>query len=217
MFASEFKTALLATILATSAAVAQAEVITFEGIADRNSYKTLSLATPLVPLAGYSISPIRSSSALVIDAGLYGSGTTYASNATDYLMMATSSSITLTSTSNLLFNVNSIDLAKFYGAGSNMASIANITGTFANGTKISKSHQSNTINLLTTNDFTTVMLSDFTNLKSLTIFTDNYQIGIDNIVVTQSAAVTDMPEPASLAILGLGLFGIGVARRRKSV
>jgi hypothetical protein len=46
--------------------------------------------------------------------------------------------------------------------------------------------------------------------------TDNqgfFQAGIDNIQISSSATV---PEPTSIALLGLGLFGFVAARRRKS-
>lgn len=76
----------------------------------------------------------------------------------------------------------------------------------------------NNDNSVSTNDFTTVRLQGFTNLQSFTIgLTNGGALSVDNIVINQVAAATAaVPEPASLAILGLGRVGIGVARRRKT-
>jgi len=38
----------------------------------------------------------------------------------------------------------------------------------------------------------------------------------DLVITTTSAATVDVPEPASLAILGIGMLGIGLASRRKN-
>jgi hypothetical protein len=218
MFTTKFKTVLLATILATSAAAAQADVITFEGIAASNSYKIYNVSGN-VPLVGYALSTSATNAAFVFDSGYYAANSKAASNGTDYLRIIPGSSVTLTGTTNPLFSVNSIDLANYYyyNGGTASDSTATLTGTFANGTTISATYLLNNNNPLTTNDFTTELLSGFTNLTSFKIAATGYYLDIDNIVVTQGTAATaDVPEPASLAILGLGLAGIAAVRRRKS-
>jgi hypothetical protein len=40
-------------------------------------------------------------------------------------------------------------------------------------------------------------------------------LGIDSLIINVNAATGEVPEPASLAILGAGLIGMGAARRRK--
>ena len=51
----------------------------------------------------------------------------------------------------------------------------------------------------------------WTNLASVQFATSN-DAGLDNIVV--NSAVSAVPEPASLALIALGLAGIGLARKR---
>lgn len=154
---SKFKIALLAAILATSAAAAQADVITFEGIATTNGYKTYS-GSGNVPLTGYALAIAGTSLAAVYDSGFFAySSSSYAANGTDFLRVTFASYVTLTSTSQSLFSVNSIDLANYlYSSGSTISdSTATLTGTFANGTTISKTYLLNNNNAVSTNDFTT--------------------------------------------------------------
>lgn len=59
----------------------------------------------------------------------------------------------------------------------------------------------------------TTTFSGFTNLASLSITTSF--IGFQGFPVLDDITVTSVPEPATLALLGIGLVGMGLARRRK--
>jgi PEP-CTERM motif len=45
---------------------------------------------------------------------------------------------------------------------------------------------------------------------------DNIGMLLDNVSLTSMSVPTSIPEPGSLALLGLGLFGLGFTRRRKT-
>lgn len=172
-----------------------------------------------MPLSDYALSPSAANSAFVIDSTPYDPNALYVHNGTDYLALVGGASVTLASTANPFFSVKSIDLANYYyyDGRSEFNATATLTGTFADGTTISASYEFSNNNVLTTNDYVTELLGDFTNLTSFKIAASGYYLAIDNIVVTQvAAATTNVPEPASLAILGLGLVGIAAGRRRKS-
>lgn len=44
-----------------------------------------------------------------------------------------------------------------------------------------------------------------------------YDIGLDNVKISGGPPSTSVPEPASLALLGIGLAGLGAMRRRKQM
>jgi hypothetical protein len=205
MVTTPFKAALLTLALAFVASTARATTIDFEGVVPTNSYASYGMGT--YSTNGYNIS--ASSSAWIFSAGYYGQNV-IGSDGTAYYMFQSGSNATLTSTASKLFDVSSVDLGNWSGSAN-----ALLTGTFADGTTVSSYYDLNNNNALTTNDFTTANLTGFTNLMSFKITAGGNYVQVDNIAINAAAAA--VPEPASLALLGLGLAAIGAVRRKKSV
>jgi hypothetical protein len=211
MFSSLFKPALLIALTALSTGAAHATTITFEDLAPARS--GVSYSNTFSPVPGYTFQLGAAASAFVVDSATYVGTSIYAFNGTDYLRLRATT--TLTSAASPLFSVKSIDLANgiYDAVNTNFVGVI-LTGTYADSKSITTIYQmNNNNNTVTTNDFTTELLTGFTNLKSFRIQSTGY-LGVDNIVIDPAA--TDVPEPASLAILALGLVGIAVIRRRKS-
>jgi len=105
------------------------------------------------------------------------------------------------------FSVSGIDVAGWGGA---MNII--VSGIKANGAVVSKTLSSDSDNRAIANDFVTYNLTDFSDLASLSIRSNSSWVAIDNIAIVDAS---DVPEPTTLAMLGIGLAGIGSLRRQR--
>jgi hypothetical protein len=140
------------------------------------------------------------------------SGTSTASynpvNGTDYFLAFNP---TIRAANGSTFTVNSLDLGHW---SSGTTTSITLVGTRADNSTVTQVATPTMSNNASVNDFLTVSLNNFTGLTSLSITNSDY-ITLDNLVVNAAAAASNVPEPASLALLGLGVAGLVAARRRK--
>jgi hypothetical protein len=217
MFPSKLRVALLSVVLAVGSSAASATTISFEGMIPAATFVNYMAGTTLNPTAGYALETSGGITAIA-EAAALAAAPNYSANGTAFFAMASGATAQLSNTAGSLFSVNKIDLANliYIGDPSRPAddiATATLVGTFGNGSTITQSYTFQNNNILTADDFSTIALTGFVDLASFAISASG-TLSVDNIVINEvnEAAV---PEPASLAILSLGLAGIAAARRRK--
>lgn len=128
-------------------------------------------------------------------------------NGTDYVMGYVN--LTVNKVGGGAFSLNSFDLAEWHQS-DNISSIAITSAGITQNLLLASLVNSTN---LTGNDFTHFNLTGYNNITSFTL-TGNSSgyIALDNLVVNATA----VPEPATFALLGLGLVGVGFSRRKKA-
>jgi hypothetical protein len=217
MSLSKLSAALLSAVLAVGSSAASATTISFEGMIPAGTYVNYQPGKVLNPTTGYAFETSGAMTAIA-EAAALASVPNYSANGTAFFALATGATAQLSNTDGSLFSVNKIDLTNlvYIGDPSKPAddiATATLIGTFGDGSTISQSYTFQNNNVLTANDFSTIALAGFVDLTSFAI-TASGTLSVDNIVINE-VNEANVPEPASLAILGLGLAGVAAARRRK--
>lgn len=201
---SSFGVLLSTALVAVLPSIAMADPVTigFEGVAPDNS--SVVTSTPYAYTeSGYSFNASTSGGT----AGIFGKFASNSNGSATFVFCSFDSgctdgtSVTLTGTTP--FSLNSIDVGNWM-TGQAAGSLELIGHLLGGGTV--------TTTLGTGNAWSSNLLSGFDNLQSVEFRGHTtYAVAFDNLVISAGT----VPEPASLALVGLALAGMGFAARRK--
>jgi len=135
---------------------------------------------------------------------------TAGSQAIPLATFATASLIMVEENGNL-FDLISLDLENLIGSSASFSAFA-VIGIKSDSSTVTKSLSYTSPGLTTFNDFAAFI--DLISVSFGPVESGNTGfVAIDNIVVEASAS--DVPEPGTLGLLGIGLFALGALRRRR--
>jgi PEP-CTERM motif len=191
----------LALMLGLSSVGAAAAPVTlrFEGVAPSSG---VTYSGPNYSEAGFNLSnPGGAGQVAIVDsaAGFNGSGSAYYA----WNSLAGNNPVLLTSLDGGLFDLLSLDV----GGGQNGVSNFDIIGNLFGGGAV-------VFNVVGAGVFSNISLSGFTNLVSVGFSYTSGDVGaIDNLQL----AVAAVPEPGSVALVGLAFAALAVSRRRRQI
>jgi hypothetical protein len=214
----KIKSLLALAAFSTLCATAGASVISFDGLAGTdmpgnggisNQYglgnQTYFYENQTAHVDGFDFKAMAGATMFTPSSGSYPIGAgAFAWNGTNYMVTF---GFKMTSADAKPFSVTSLDLVGWAGSMDVF-----VSGVTAGGAVVSQIITGANDNTKIANDFSNYSLTGFSDLKSLSVTSRASWLAVDNIHIADAANV---PEPASLTILGLGLAGICALRRRR--
>lgn len=163
--------------------------------------------------SGYTIAGTHPTYSSYAELAFWGTDSANYTGSTSLFNWYSNGTSTITNDGGNTFTLNSIQLASLYEYYSHSGNYS----VLFTGEKSDGSFVTNTFELANSLSPTTLNFANFTDLKSVAFSQGSTYDSIfqyDNIVLDSSPAHEPVPEPSTVALLGLGLAGVAFMRRR---